>query len=562
MENIKILALGGLDEDGKDIYVIEINNDIFVIGGGFKYPSKATPGIDFIIADFSYLKENKNRIKAFILPKCKKNSFGAIPYIYKEIKAPIYCTELTSIYLKKFASDYHQEDDFDFHIVTLPASLTISGHKIELFSTCASMPSTFGICIKTNNGNIVYSGDFIVEYSNEQSFRLDLNSLGKIAEEPTLILLSESCNSLKQGYCSPSHRLYPRLVKYLHEANGRTFIAVNSDNLYHMDEVFRACKETNKKIFLYDKETEEIYKLNKIKDLNRFSYKDIISKDDILRVKESDLVIILSDESERIYDKISIIANNENDDKIIQIKETDSFYLACIPSDNNEIIATSTIDELYKTGCHVKYETKSTLAKMHAYEEDLKMLLSLLKPKYYLPIEGYYVSLLANAKLAFDMGGGLTHSSIFLLDNGQSINFNDGKVKIDYNLDNKILVGDVMIDGIGVGDVVNEIISDRSRLGEDGVVVLGCAISKSQRAILAGPDIQMRGFLFLKDKDADNMLQNITKVFIDEVNDWLKKTKTFSVEELEDNIINILRRMLLKNNNRNPVVKPNIVTID
>lgn len=562
MEKVKILALGGLDEDGKDLYVVEINDDIFVVGGGFKYPSKATPGIDFIIADFDYLKENKSRVKAFILPKCKKNSFGAIPYIYKEIQAPIYCTELTSIYLSKFSSDYHQENKYDFHIIKLPEELNIAGHKITLFSTCASMPSTFGICFKTKLGNIVYSGDFLVEYSSEQSFRLDLNSVGKIAEEPTLILLSESCNSLKAGYCSPSHRLYPRLVKYLHEAEGRTFIAVNSDNLYHMDEVFRACKETNKKIYLYDDTTRDIYKLRQIRDLNRFSNKDIVSKDDFLRILDKDLVILMSDENERIYDKISILATNEHEEKIIMIKPSDSFYLACIPSDNNETVATSTIDELYKTGCNVKYETKSTLAKMHAYEEDLKMLLSLLRPKYYLPIEGYYVNLLANAKLAFDMSCGLTHSSIFLLDNGHSINFNDEKVHVDYNLDNKIKINDVMIDGIGVGDVVNEIITDRNRLGEDGVVVLGCAISKSERSILAGPDIQMRGFLFLKDKDADNMLQNITKVFVDEVNDWLRKTTTFSVNELEDNIVNILRRMLLKNNNRNPVVKPNIVIIE
>lgn len=563
MDKIKILALGGLDEDGKDLYVIEINKDIFVIGGGFKYPSKTTPGIDFIIADFSYLVDNKDRVKAFILPKCKKNSFGAIPYIYKEVQAPIYCTALTKLFLEKFSKDYLQENEYKFNVIELPAIINISGYQFTFFSTCASVPSTFGIAIKTNLGNIVYSGDFIVEYSNETSFRLDLNTLGKIAENPTLLLLSESVNSLKTGYCSPNHRLYSRLINYLHNAEGRVFIAANSDNLYHIDEVFRACKETNRKIYLYDDTSKELYSLNKIKDLNRFPAKDIISKDDVLRVKDSSLVILLSDESERLYDKVSLLANNENDDKLISLKESDTFYLAAIPSDNNEIIATETIDELYKSGCHVHYETKNTLNKMHAYEEDLKMLLSLLKPKYYFPIEGYYVSLLANAKLAFDMGIGLSHSSIFLLDNGQTLVFEDNKLpSLDFNYDNRISIGDVMIDGIGVGDVVNEIISDRNRLGEDGVVVLGCAISKSQRDILAGPDIQMRGFLFLKDKDADQMLKDIQKVFVENVKEWLNETINFDVNELEDRIVNILRKMLLKNNNRNPVVKPNIVIIE
>ncbi len=563
MDKIKILALGGLDEDGKDLYVIEINKDIFVVGGGFKYPSKTTPGIDFIIADFSYLVENKDRVKAFILPKGKKNNYGAIPYIYKEVQAPIYCTALTKLFLENFSKEYLQENDYEFHTIELPATLEIAGHKFQFFSTCASVPSTFGFAIKTNLGNIVYSGDFIVEYSNEASFRLDLNTLGKIAENPTLILLSESVNSLKKGYCSPNHRLYPRLVNYLHNAEGRVFIAANSDNLYHIDEIFKACNECHRKIYLYDETSAELFKLQKIKDLNRYPSKDIVSKDDVLRVKDSSLVILMSDESEKIYDKVSLLANNENDDKIISLKESDTFYLAAIPSDNNEIIATETIDELYKSGCHVHYETKSTLNKMHAYEEDLKMLISLLKPKYYFPIEGYYVSLLANAKLAFDMGIGLSHSSIFLLDNGQTLVFETDKTpSLDFNYDNKIMIGDVMIDGIGVGDVVNEIISDRNRLGEDGVVVLGCAISKSERDILAGPDIQMRGFLFLKDKDADQMLKDIQNIFVLNVKERLKETTNFDVNELEDRIVSIIRKMLLKDNNRNPVVKPNIVIIE
>lgn len=561
MDKIKILALGGLDEDGKDLYLIEINDDIYVIGGGFKYPSKATPGIDFIIADFTYLVENKDRVKAYILPKAKKNAFGAIPYIYKEVKAPIYCVKLTTIYLKQFTDDYHQENDYDFKILSLPSTVKINGLSFSFFSTCASMPSTFGFAIKTSLGNIVYSGDFIVEYSNEIAFRLDLNSLAKVAEDPTLILLSESKNSQKAGYCSPNHRMYNKFVTCFKEAQGRVFIALNSDNLYHLDEVFKACKDLDKKIYLFDNETKYIYDLVKTKDLNRYDSRNIVSKDDVLRVKDNELVIIMSDENERIYDKVSMFVNNEMDEKILQIKEDDTFYLAATPSDNNELVATSTIDELYKCGCKVKYETKQTVAKMHAYEEDLKMLLSLLKPTYYFPIEGYFVNLLANAQLAFEMGIGLSHNSIFLLDNGQSICFENGTAKMDFNLDEKIKVGDTMIDGIGVGDVVNEIISDRNRLGEDGVVVLGCAISKNERKIIAGPDVQMRGFLFLKDKDADVMLKEITNLFIDNINKWLSYTNEFDVIDLEETISNQIRKVLLKENNRNPVVKPNIVII-
>ncbi len=562
MDKIKILALGGLDEDGRDLYCIEINKDIIVIGGGIKFPTKNTPGIDFIISNFSYLKENKERVKAFILPKGKKNSFGAIPYIYKEVQAPIYCTKLTKLLLESFSQHYHQENDYVFNVVELPNTINIAGHTIDLFSTCASIPETFGLSIRTDLGNIVYSGDFIVEYANANYFKLDLNTLGKIAEHPTLILLSESLNSTKSGYCAPNHKLSTFLTKYFKEAKGRIFLALNSDNLYRVNEAFLVCKEFNKKIFLYDEQMKFIYNLRSLGKNDFFNPKNIISTDDILRIKEQDLVILMADEGEKIYEKISLLANRENDEKQIKIQSDDMFIVACPASDNTEVIATSVVDDLYRSGCDVRYITSKMINKMHAYEEDLRMLLSLLKPKYYLPIKGYYVNLLANARIAYDMNIGLTHSNIILLDNGQSLYIDEKGANIDYDLDSKVDVSDIMIDGIGVGDVVNEIINERSRLSEDGVVVIGCGISRSLRKIVCSTDVQMRGFLFLKDKEADALLKEITKFFINEVEEWLKTTKTFDVDSLENQIAFKLSKILLKNNNRNPVVKPNVIIVE
>ena len=562
MDKIKIMALGGLDEDGKDLYIIEINDDIFVFNAGFKYPTKLTPGIDFIIADFSYLKENKERIKAYIIPKAKKGSFGALPYIYKECPAPIYGTLLSKVFLTKFAQLYQQTGDFDFHEIKLPSEVSIGGYKFTFFSTCASMPLTFGFSIKTSLGNIVYSGDFIVEYNNEKYFKLDLNTLGKIAEEPTLILLSESKNSSKSGYCSPNHRLYPYFVKCFEETNCRCFVALTDDNLYHIDELFKACNECGKSICFYDKSAENIYKLKDYGE-DYFPKINVVTTDDILRTKESNLVILITGEDEELYDKISLLCNGENELKQIRINSNDAFIFAVSPSDSLEVLSTATIDELYKTGCDVKYIKKKSLATMHAYEEDLRMLLSLLKPKYYFPIEGYYVDLLANAKIAFDMRLGLSHRNIFLLDNGQSLNIDENGMKLDLNEDQKHPVtGDLMIDGIGVGDVVNEIISERTRLGKDGVVVFGCAVSKKDKKIVCGPDIQMRGFLFLKDKDADAIVKEITNYFINTVNDWAESTKDFDNYKIEQKIQYYVSKNFKRTLNREPVVKPNIIIID
>lgn len=560
MDRIKVLALGGLDEDGKDLYLIEINDDIFVIGGGFKFPTKATPGIDFIIADFDYLKENADRVKAYVLPKGKKSAFGAIPYIYQYVKAPIYCTKLTSENLNIFTKQRKIELKYDFRVFELPRTLEISKHVLDFFSTCASMPDTFGFSIRTDLGNIVYSGDFIVEYGNAKNFSLDLNTLGKIAENPTLLLLGESVNSTKPGYCSPNHRLYPHLEKVFKKAMGRIFIALNSDNLYHFDEVIKCCEQYGKKVCLYDESSKNIYYLRG-KD-SFFNQKNIIPIEDILRYKEGNLVIIMSDEGNDIYEKIVILANGENEEKQLRINANDTFILAVPSNDNNEVVATNTIDEVYKSGCHVYYITRKMLGTMHAYEEDLKMLISLLKPKYYMPIEGSYVNLLANAKLAFDMHIGLSHTNIFFLDNGNSLLLDETGAKIDFNENEKIKIGDVMIDGIGVGDVVNEIISERSRLGEDGVAVFGVAVSRSTREIVAGPDIQLRGFLFLKDKEADGILKEMTRIFTDNVNKWAIETNDFIPDKVEQTIAQQIGRYLLRMSNRNPVVKPYIMVID
>lgn len=564
MDKIKVFALGGLDEEGKDLYCIEINEKIFVINAGYKHPTKFTPGIDFIIADFTYLKENKERIAAYIVPKNKAKHFGALPYIYRECPAPIYCTEITKTFFEIFAKEYEQMQDFDFRIVNLPSKIEIAGYEFTIFATCSSAPSSFGFSISTDLGNIVFSGDYIIEYNNSKEFYFDLNTVGKIAEKPTLLLMCDSTNANKKGYCSPHNKLTPYLEQFFKKANGRIFIAFANDNFYHMEEIFRLCNEYNKKICFYDDVVYNLYLLscNLRGTMETFSKQSIINREDVLRVKEKDLVILMSDEKEELYEKVSLFVNNEHEFKLLHINHNDTFIMACPPSDSNEVIFTSTIDELYKAGCAVKYLTSKDLDKMHGYEEDIRMLLSLLKPKYYFPVEGYYVNLLSNAKIAFDMNINLSHNNIFLLDNGHAICIDENGAKLDFNNENKIAIGDVMIDGIGVGDVVNEIINDRNRLGTDGVIVLGCGVSKKERKIAYGPDVQMRGFLFLKDKDADALLKEISELFVSAVEQWLQTTEDFNDEIVSNIVKDAANKYIYKQLNRNPAIKPCVVIVD
>ncbi len=562
MDKIKIFALGGLDEDGKDLYCIEINGDIFVVGCGFKYPTKQTPGIDFIIADYTYLKENKDRIKAYIINKGKPNSFGALPYIYKDCPAPIYCTKIARLSIEQFAKNYKQEQDFDFHEITLPLKTDISGHPVWFFATCTSVPHSFGFSILTDIGSIVFLGDFVTEYNNSTYFNFDLNSVGKISETGTLILMCESINANKPGYCSPNNRIAPYLERYFKHASGRIFVAIAIDNLYHIEEFFKVTVQHNKKVILYDEDAATLFDMKKyrVKEEKRLT-PQIVRLEEIHRYKESDIVILILGDKEKLYSKVSLLANNEHEKKILKLQSSDTFIMACPPNDNNEVIFTDTIDELYKAGCHVEYLTSKVLKTMHAFEEDIKMMISLLKPKYYFAIKGYYVNLLANAKLAFNMNVHLSHTNIFLLDNGQSINIDEKGATLDFNNDNSIPVGDLMIDGIGVGDVVNEIIQERTRLSEDGVIVLGCGVSLKSRKIVYSPDVQMRGFLFLKDKEADTMLKEVTQIYVDAIEARIQYTDGQDVNEFEKGIDQTIARYLQKQN-RNPVIRSRVVIVE
>ncbi len=558
-DKVKIFALGGLDEHGKNMYIIEINDDIFVIEAGLKYPDKSSPGIDFIIPHHDYLVTNKSRIRAYFISHGHDDQFGALPFIYKLAPAPIYTTKAAAMMLKRFTKRVGIKLDYKFTIIEPSSSHEIAKRRFTFFQTTHSAMQSFGISIDTSQGAIVYSGDFIVEYTNSTRYKLDLNSIAKIAEKDVLCLLSESTAAEKPGYTSPNHRLTPQIEPIFRDIKGRIFIALYDQSTYNIEELVQTCHQFKRKIAFYDPLTEEYFNDFAEAGLPLIDEKYIIKNDDLLRARDQDICILMLGTGERIFSKILALAHKENPDKKIVLNKDDTFIMALQAPATLEVVATEALDALYTTGCHIVNITRKVISGMHAQEEDLRMLLTLLKPKYYIPVKGLYRQQIANAQLALHSGLRFSHHNIFLLDNGVSVEFSNGQGRVKPHAVDIIHNGDVLVDGTGIGDINRGVIEDRQRLSEDGIIIMALAIDYNTRLISAGPDVQMRGFVYVK--DSEQLLKQIRNIFVNTVNEALDM-RQFDIDDAVKESQTRVEKYIFRETRRHPMILPLIRVIN
>jgi ribonuclease J len=555
-EKIRIFALGGLDEDGKNCTIVEINGDIFVVECGIRFPDKTMPGIDYVIPQYDYLKEHKNQVKAYFLLHGHDDETGGLAYLYKDVPAPVYGSKVTLTMFQIFTRHVNLDPTiYDLHVVAPTSTFKVAGRQISFFHTAHNIADSSGLAISTEYGNIVFTGDFVVENNATPSYLHDMNAIANLAEKPTLALLTESVYADRSGYTAPTYKLAPLIEEAVKDAQGRIFISIFSVNFYNLDELIKLAVQTHKKIICYDEETLSI--LTAMQScgqllIPRDNYAPI---DDVLRLRNQDIIVLVSGFGSRLYSKIALLASNQHEDKRITLNKQDLFIVASPANDNTEIEATDAIDELYRSGCAVLNIKKKNFLNMHASEEDLKMMISILKPQYYIPVKGFYKDLLRNGLVALSMGINLNHQNVFVMENGISVLLDNTGGRL---FDEKIPHGDLLIDGIGVGDVGGKVIEDRQKLAE-GVVVLALTVSKKEKRIVAGPDVQMRGFVFVK--DADMILKDVSKIFVSTVNEFLQKP-SYNLDEIKQNVYEKCLRAIRRQTGKEPMVLPLIVEVE
>ena len=381
----------------------------------------------------------------------------------------------------------------------------------------------------------------------------------ELAKEETLLLMAESKAADKKGYCSPHHRINDAADKYF-KANKRIFVTAYWQNMYRIREIIRLAKKYNKKIYCYDEYTSIIMKqIIAETGTGSLSINDFVSKEDLLRVRKNDLVILLVGQTDDIFKEILSLVSKTNADKRIAIEPDDIFMNVALPRTTFETITTRAMDSVYRTGCEVAWFKNKDVSAMHAQEDDLRFILNLFKPKYYFPVRGHYTKIMDNAKLAVGLGIGLNHMNVFVLDNGMQIIFEENRRPV--LLPNEVTgvdVSPILVDGRGVTKISDEIVEARQKMGVDGTVVVASTVSLKDKAIIAGPDCQMRGFVYVK--EAEPLLKSITQIYVEEVNAAL--SKGLDLELCKNTIKERIRWFIRRENGREPLIEPLILIAD
>ena len=507
MSKIKIFALGGLNENGKNMYVVEVDRDIFILDAGLKYADDKMLGVDYVIPDFEYIKKNIKNIKGIFITHGHDSQYGAIPDILEEVpNIDIYGTEFT---LEMLKNDLEASGIKKANLKTLIPHKPINFKNVSIFpiSLTHSVPENVGYVINTKDGAIVYTGNFVFDSTMQGAYKTDIGKLAYVGKQGVLCLMSESLYADKQGFTSPNNRITPVIKEQLNKIEGRILFNIFDAQVYRIQELFNEIMLTDRKVVILGKKLESM--INKAIDLKCFSF-DKTRICGLNHVNDENILILISDEREKPFSNITRIVKGR--DKFIKLKEDDTIIFASPAYDGLERTSTKLYDDISKLGINLVILSKKYLSH-HASSEDLMMMINLMNPKYYFPVIGEYRHQVANADVASLVG--MDKDNILLKLNGDVVEFNNGKL-VDSGI--RVPVDDILVDGKTSGDVGELVLRDRELLADNGIVLVSATIDKATKKVLAGPEILTRGFIYVKDnidiiKEAEKISKEVIKEF-------------------------------------------------
>ena len=501
MSKIKIFGLGGLNEVGKNMYVVEVDNDIFVFDAGLKYADDKMLGVDYIIPNYDYLKENKKRIKGVFITHGHDAQMGALSDILLDIKdLKIYASPFTlDVIRNQFKEDNIKTDNL--FEVQPHKKITFGKNSIFPISLTHAVPDTLGYVLYTPDGAIFYTGNFVFDSTMRGPYETDIGKLAYVGKQGVLCLLSESLYADKQGFTSPNHRISSVIRETLNTNSGRILFNIFQAQLYRIQELFNEVSKTNRKIVIMGKTLESLIYNAIDKGYMNFDKSRI---GNIHQVTDPNVVVIISDEREKPFSNIKRIIKGY--DKFITLSEKDTVIFASPVYDGMEKSSTKVLDDLSKIGSNIVTLPNKKYLSHHASSEDLMLMLGLMKPKYYFPVIGEYRHQVANKENALKVG--MNEENVILKLNGQVATFINGELK---ETNETVKVEDILIDGKTVGDIGELVLKDRESLSENGIVIVTVTLDKQSKEILAGPEILTRGFVYVKDNiDLIKEAQNIS----------------------------------------------------
>ncbi|HFD5446179.1 TPA: ribonuclease J [Streptococcus pyogenes] len=552
MTDIKMIALGGVREYGKNFYLVEINDSMFILDAGLKYPENEQLGVDLVIPNLDYVIENKDKVQGIFLSHGHADAIGALPYLLAEVSAPAFGSELTIELAKLFVKSNNSTKKFNnFHVVDSDTEIEFKDGLVSFFRTTHSIPESMGIVIGTDKGNIVYTGDFKFDQAAREGYQTDLLRLAEIGKEGVLALLSDSVNATSNDQIASESEVGEEMDSVISDADGRVIVAAVASNLVRIQQVFDSATAHGRRVVLTGTDAENIVRTAlRLEKLMITDERLLIKPKDMSKFKDHELIILEAGRMGEPINSLQKMAAGRH--RYVQIKEGDLVYIVTTPSTAKEAMVARVENLIYKAGGSVKLITQNLRVSGHANGRDLQLLMNLLKPQYLFPVQGEYRDLAAHAKLAEEVG--IFPENIHILKRGDIMVLNDE----GFLHEGGVPASDVMIDGNAIGDVGNIVLRDRKVLSEDGIFIVAITVSKKEKRIISKAKVNTRGFVYVK--KSHDILRESAELVNTTVGNYLKKD-TFDWGELKGNVRDDLSKFLFEQTKRRPAILPVVMEV-
>jgi ribonuclease J len=553
MDKLTIFALGGVGEIGKNMYVVQYGNDIVVIDSGLKFPEEEMLGIDIVIPDISYLVENRDKVRGILLTHGHEDHIGGLPYVLRNLNVPVYGTKLTLGLVESKLKEANLLGDTKRILINGDSVVQLGTITATFFRTNHSIPDSVGICLETPEGNVVHTGDFKFDQTPVNDQYADLHKMAEIGKKGVLALLSDSTNAERPGHTGSEKSVGAELEEVFRKAKQRIVVATFASNIHRIQQVIEAAEITNRKMTVIGRSMVNV--VNIASELGYLRIPDgmLIEPEEVNKMAADRVVILSTGSQGEPMSALTRMARATH--RKVDILPGDTVIIAATPIPGNEKYVGRTVDELFRLGANVIYGPGSVSGvhvSGHGSQEELKLMLNFMKPQYFIPIHGEYRMLRQHAVLAESVG--VDKENIFIVDNGDTVEVQGGVARKGA----KVQAGNVLIDGLGVGDVGNIVLRDRKLLSQDGILVVVVTLSKQDGNILSGPDIISRGFVYVRESEGllDEANRIVTgtlnKLMVENVNEWAS---------LKTHVKDALGRFLYEQTRRRPMILPIIMEV-
>ena len=549
--NLKIIALGGLDEIGKNITIFEYEDEIVLVDCGLEFPDDDMLGVDIVIPDVTYLVRNKNKIKGLFITHGHEDHIGAIPYVLKQVNMPIYATRLTAKLIEHKLEEHRLLRTTKLNIVEQGQIINAGKMSVEFIRSSHSIPDACMLAIHTPAGVVVHTGDFKVDYTPIDGQIIDFARLAELGSKGVLALLADSTNSERKGFTLSEKSIGPVFDSLFEGCKKRIVVATFASNVHRVQQIVNSAVKFGRKIAVSGRSM--INMINSARELNYIDAPDnlFIDIDNIKNYTDEQLVIMTTGSQGETMSALTRMANGEH--RKVNLTGNDLVIISATPIPGNEKSVSKVINQLMKIGCEVVYSSLADVhVSGHACQEEQKLILSLVKPKYFLPVHGEFRQLMAHRDTAIEMG--IDKNNIFITSNGRVLEVNENEAKFTTSVPS----GKVMVDGLGVGDVGSVVLRDRQHLSQDGLIVIVMSMDGQTGEIVSGPDVISRGFVYVR--ESENLMDDV-KSFIKEEIDSMVEKHIRDWSTIKSTLKDDVRDFIFNMTKRNPMILPIIMEV-